>query len=65
VAAWRTKAGIGAGRERAVLRSLEALTRTDMGSMPACYLSHPKTEERIAAIEALEARWSEAQLQRD
>jgi putative metalloprotease len=26
--------------------------------MPAWLLSHPKTAERISAIEALEARWS-------
>jgi putative metalloprotease len=26
--------------------------------MPAWVMSHPKTDERIAAIEALEARWS-------
>jgi len=25
--------------------------------MPAWLMSHPKTEERIAAIETLEAKW--------
>jgi putative metalloprotease len=27
---------------------------------PAWLMSHPKTPDRIAAIEALEARWDEA-----
>jgi putative metalloprotease len=28
--------------------------------MPAWLLSHPKTAERIAAIEALETRWQQS-----
>ncbi len=29
-----------------------------MGAVPAWLMSHPKTGERIAAIEKLEARWT-------
>jgi len=54
------KAGIGTAPQKALFAKLEALTKTNMGAMPAWFLSHPKTEERIAAIEKLEARWAAA-----
>ncbi|MEL7116719.1 MAG: M48 family metalloprotease [Pseudomonadota bacterium] len=56
-AALLTKAGIGTGPQKSLFRKLEALTKTNMGAMPAWFLSHPKTDERIAAIEKLEGRW--------
>ncbi len=56
-AALLTKAGIGTGPQKSLFGKLEALTRTNMGAMPAWLMSHPKTEERIKAIETLEARW--------
>ncbi|MEM7734138.1 MAG: peptidase M48, partial [Pseudomonadota bacterium] len=41
---------------------LEALTNARGGAIPAWLMSHPKTAERIAAIEKLEARWNAQQL---
>ncbi|MCG6902638.1 MAG: M48 family metallopeptidase [Rhodobacter sp.] len=52
------KSGIGTAPQKALFQKLEALTRTNMGAAPAWLLSHPKTGERIAAIERLEARWA-------
>ncbi|MCR8547214.1 M48 family metalloprotease [Salipiger sp. P9] len=52
------KSGIGVGPQKALFSKLEALTANRGGAMPAWLLSHPKTQERIAALEALEARWS-------
>lgn len=56
-AALLTKAGIGTGPQKSLFRKLESLTGTNAGAMPAWLMSHPRTDERIAAIEALEARW--------
>lgn len=53
-----TKAGIGTEPQKSLFGKLEALTKTNMGTMPAWLLSHPKTAERIKAIEANEAKWS-------
>ncbi len=52
------KAGIGIGAQKSLFRKLEALTDGRGGAVPAWLLSHPKTEERIAALETLEARWA-------
>ncbi len=57
-AALLTKAGIGIAPQKSLFSKLEALTRTNMGAMPAWFLSHPKTAERIAALEKLESRWA-------
>ncbi len=57
-AALLTKAGIGTAAQKSLFEKLEALTQSRAGAMPAWLMSHPKTEERIAAIEKLEARWS-------
>ncbi len=54
------KAGIGTAPQKSLFGKLENLTRTNMGAMPAWLMSHPKTADRIAAIEALEARWAAA-----
>jgi putative metalloprotease len=59
-AALLTKAGIGTAPQKSLFEKLEALTSGAGGAMPAWMLSHPKTAERIAAIEALEARWQGA-----
>jgi len=62
--AWATalllKAGIGTGPQKSLFRKLEALTQNRGEGVPAWLLSHPKIEERIAAIEANEARWGVA-----
>ncbi|MEY8839958.1 M48 family metallopeptidase [Cribrihabitans sp. XS_ASV171] len=59
-AALLTKAGIGVGPQKSLFRKLDALTNSRAGVVPAWLMSHPKTEERIAALEALEARWTKA-----
>ncbi|CUH66628.1 Metalloprotease LoiP precursor [Thalassovita gelatinovora] len=56
-AALLTKAGIGTGAQKDLFRKLEALTQSNAGAAPAWLLSHPKTPERIKAIEKLEQRW--------
>jgi putative metalloprotease len=50
------KAGIGTEPQKSLFRKLEGLTGVG-GGMPAWLMSHPKTEERIRAIETNEARW--------
>ena len=57
-AALLVKAGIGTGPQKTLFRKLEALTGSLGGTVPAWLMSHPKVPERIAAIEALEARWN-------
>ena len=52
------KAGIGTGPQQSLFCKLEHLTGAKGGGTPAWLLSHPKTELRIAAIAANEARWS-------
>jgi putative metalloprotease len=51
------KAGIGTGPQKSLFRKLGALTRNAGQGVPAWLMSHPATAERIAAIEANEARW--------
>ncbi len=53
------KSGIGAGPQKSLFKKLEALTGFGGGAStaPAWMLSHPKTAERIKAIEANERRW--------
>jgi len=59
-AALLTKAGIGTAPQKSLLDKLHHLTGTAGAGTPAWLLSHPKTAERIAAIEKLEARWTPA-----
>ncbi len=59
-AALLTKAGIGTTPQKTLFEKLEALTQSRAGAVPAWLMSHPKTPERIAAIEKLEQRWLEA-----
>jgi putative metalloprotease len=51
------KAGIGVEPQKSLFRKLGALTANRGEGVPAWLLSHPKTADRIAAIEAAEARW--------
>lgn len=54
------KSGIGTDPQKSLFRKLETLSGMRGASSPAWIMSHPKTKERIAAIEKLEARWSVA-----
>jgi len=51
------KAGIGTEPQKSLFRKLGALAGQGAAAAPAWLLTHPRTEERIAAIEANEARW--------
>ncbi|MDK3016327.1 M48 family metallopeptidase [Pseudodonghicola flavimaris] len=59
-AALLTKAGIGIAPQKSLFAKLDALTRSRAGVAPAWLMSHPKTAERIAALERLETRWQTA-----
>ena len=52
-----TKAGIGTGPQKSLFMKLEKLSGGMGGAAPAWLMSHPKTTERIAAIEANEEKW--------
>ncbi|WGI23364.1 M48 family metalloprotease [Amylibacter sp. IMCC11727] len=56
-AALLTKIGVGVAPQKTLFEKLEALVGAS-GQPLAWLMSHPKTEDRIAAIEALEARWN-------
>lgn len=58
-AALLSKAGIGIGPQISLFQKLEELTQTNHGTAPAWLLSHPKSEERIAALKRLESRWKD------
>ena len=58
-AALLIKSGIGTGPQKSLLTKLEAMTATQHGTAPAWLMSHPKTRDRIAAIEKLESRWQD------
>ncbi|WP_439156275.1 M48 family metallopeptidase [Yoonia sp.] len=51
------KAGIGTAGQKSLFHKLEKLTGGAGRGTPAWMLSHPKTPQRIAAIEANEAKW--------
>jgi len=59
-AALMVKAGFGTDPQKSLLSKLEGLTGMAGRGAPAWLMSHPKTPDRIAAIEALEARWKNA-----
>ena len=61
-AALLQKSGIGIAAQKSMFAKLDQLTRARAGVMPAWLMSHPKTAERIAALETLEARWTHADL---
>ncbi|MBO9464928.1 M48 family metallopeptidase [Tropicibacter sp. R15_0] len=56
-AALLVKAGIGTAPQKSLFHKLEDLTKSRGGTIPAWMMSHPKTSERIAAIEKLERKW--------
>lgn len=56
-AALLTKAGIGIAPQISMFRKLDKLTAARGGAAPAWLLSHPKTHERIKALEALQQKW--------
>lgn len=51
------KSGIGTGPQKSLFLKLDALTG-NRAAAPVWLLSHPPAAERIAAIEANEARWA-------
>ena len=51
------KSGIGIAPQKTLFEKLEALTQARSGAVPAWLMSHPKTTERIAALDKLESRW--------
>jgi putative metalloprotease len=51
------KAGIGTAPQKSLFTKLDAMTKSGVGSSPAWLLSHPKTVERIAAIEKNDRKW--------
>ncbi len=53
-----TKSGIGTEAQKSLFSKLDRLTNSNSGAMPAWFLSHPKTQLRIDAIEANEAKWN-------
>ncbi|MDA9855085.1 M48 family metallopeptidase [Paracoccaceae bacterium] len=55
-AALMVKSGLGTDAQKTLFLKLEELTG-QIGSLPAWLMSHPKTEDRIAAIETLEQKW--------
>ena len=56
-AALLIKSGIGTVPQISLLSKLEALTKSGHGAAPAWLMSHPKTLDRIAVIEKIEAGW--------
>ena len=56
-AALLTKAGIGIGPQISLFEKLDALSQNGAGRPPAWLLSHPKTDERVAALRKLQLRW--------
>lgn len=55
-AALMVKSGLGTDAQKTLFLKLEELTG-QIGSLPAWLMSHPKTADRIAAIETLEKKW--------
>ena len=51
------KAGLGVAPQKSLFSKLDQLTGSS-GASPAWFLSHPKTRDRIKAIESNEKRWT-------
>lgn len=51
------KSGIGSEGQKSLFGKLDTLTKSRAGVMPAWLMSHPKSTDRIAAIEKNEAKW--------
>lgn len=56
-AALLIKSGIGAEGQKSLFGKLDELTKGRGGVMPAWLMSHPKTADRIAAIEKNQEKW--------
>ena len=56
-AALLTKAGIGIDPQISLFHKLDALTKLGGGTAPAWLMTHPKTEERIAALTKMQVKW--------
>ena len=56
-AALLAKSGIGTNAQISLLKKLDALGK-DNGSIPQWLMSHPKTSDRILAIEKLTKNWA-------
>jgi len=52
------KTGLGTAPQKSLFSKLETLTGARGAAQPAWLLSHPKTPDRIAAIETNEAKWN-------
>lgn len=52
------KSGIGTSPQKSLFRKLGALTANRGEGIPAWLLSHPRVQDRIAAIELNETRWT-------
>lgn len=51
------KIGVGTAPQISLFSKLEALTAQNAGVVPAWMMSHPKTAERVLAIEKNELKW--------
>ncbi|MEQ6247870.1 M48 family metalloprotease [Sulfitobacter sp. HNIBRBA3233] len=58
-AALLTKAGIGVAPQISMFKKLDALTQSGGGKPPAWLMSHPKTDDRIAALATLQSKWDQ------
>lgn len=56
-AALMSKAGYGIAPQKSLFEKLERLTQSNSGAVPAWLMSHPKTDDRVKALNALEAKW--------
>ena len=52
------KAGIGTQPQKSLFDKLDKLTSSAGGTVPAWLMSHPKTAERVKAIESNELKWA-------
>jgi putative metalloprotease len=57
-AALLTKSGINTSGQISLFKKLDAISDSLNGNVPAWLLSHPKTSERINALNKLKAHWS-------
>jgi putative metalloprotease len=57
-AALLTKSGIGTAGQISLFKKLDALSQSGGNGAPAWMLSHPKTSERIAALQKLKTAWT-------
>lgn len=56
-AALLSKSGIGIAPQISLFEKLEDLTQSQSGTVPAWLMSHPKTPERIKALQDMNNRW--------